>query len=436
MTKDNSTTTVQPRKPRRSKKPALPKKPHKDFPLTAHPRGQWCKKVRGKLHYFGAWKDDPKGLRAMERWLAEKDDYIAGRVPRARRVGDEATVADLVNQFLLTKALLRDSGELSPHSYNAYADVCDELLAAFGLNRLLSDLLPDDFQRLRATWASSGRICRAAKKGRSAKGDTRKWGPVRLANEINRARVVFNYAYKNRLIPAPMLYGEGFKRPTRKVLRLARAAKGPRMFEADELKRMIDAAAQPMKAMLLLAINAALGNSDVAKLRFDSLDLESGWLNYPRGKTGIMRRCPLWPETILALEEWKNERPAPKGDTDFNLVFITVRGNAWDKGTGDRAVTHECRKLLDALKINGNRNFYAIRHTWETIAGESRDQVAVDAIMGHAPRSDDMASVYRERISDERLRAVVEVVRAWLSLPVKNERPALKIANESGGVSA
>lgn len=27
-------------------------KPSKDFPLTPHPSGRWCKKVRGVLHYF------------------------------------------------------------------------------------------------------------------------------------------------------------------------------------------------------------------------------------------------------------------------------------------------------------------------------------------------------------------------------------------------
>ena len=56
--------------------------------------------------------------------------------------------------------------------------------------------------------------------------------------------------------------------------------------------------------------------------------------------------------------------------------------------------------------------FYALRHVFETVAGDSRDQVAVDAIMGHA--RDDMASVYRERIEDARLLAVTEHVRKWL----------------------
>jgi len=56
--------------------------------------------------------------------------------------------------------------------------------------------------------------------------------------------------------------------------------------------------------------------------------------------------------------------------------------------------------------------FYALRHSFETIGGESRDQVAVETIMGHS--RDDMASVYRERIGDDRLQAVAEHVRQWL----------------------
>jgi integrase len=69
-------------------------------------------------------------------------------------------------------------------------------------------------------------------------------------------------------------------------------------------------------------------------------------------------------------------------------------------------------KVLKKLDINGKRGFYALRHGFETIGGESRDQVAVNAIMGHVDNS--MSGVYRERISNERLRSVTDVIRCWL----------------------
>jgi integrase len=76
-------------------------------------------------------------------------------------------------------------------------------------------------------------------------------------------------------------------------------------------------------------------------------------------------------------------------------------------------VTATMGQLLAKLGLaRQGHTFYALRHTFETIGGESRDQVAVDAIMGHS--RDDMASVYRERIGDDRLRAVVDHVRRWL----------------------
>jgi integrase len=144
-----------------------------------------------------------------------------------------------------------------------------------------------------------------------------------------------------------------------------------------------------------------------------ALDLERGWLNYPRPKTGIDRRCKLWPETVEALRAAIAERPEPKDPDDKPLVFITKYGLSWMKATRDNPIAKETRKLLDALKLyRPGLGFYALRHTFETIGGESKDQVAVDHIMGHA--RDDMASVYRERIGDERLIAVANHVRRWL----------------------
>jgi integrase len=76
------------------------------------------------------------------------------------------------------------------------------------------------------------------------------------------------------------------------------------------------------------------------------------------------------------------------------------------------SVGQEFKKLFKLVDIKGRRGFYGLRHTFKTVAGESRDQVAVDRVMGHTDKS--MAANYRARISDARLIDVVNVVRAWL----------------------
>jgi len=68
-------------------KPAKAVKPRADFPLFPHQAGYWCKKVRGKLHYFGKVANDPKGQAALNKWLEQRDDLLAGRVPRVKVEG-------------------------------------------------------------------------------------------------------------------------------------------------------------------------------------------------------------------------------------------------------------------------------------------------------------------------------------------------------------
>lgn len=167
--------------------------------------------------------------------------------------------------------------------------------------------------------------------------------------------------------------------------------------------------------MVLLAINGGLGNTDISGLHQSAI--EQNWLDAPRQKTGVERRIPLWPETVEALNDSIEHRPSPTNKADTGLVFITPHGNRnvriSDNGTALDSISDLMKRQTAKLKIKRpGLSFYAIRHTFETIAGGSKDQVALDHIMGH--ERGDMASEYREHIDDHRLRAVAEHVRTWL----------------------
>jgi integrase len=196
------------------------------------------------------------------------------------------------------------------------------------------------------------------------------------------------------------------------------------MFEREELLAVLDVATVNAKAMILLGINCGMGNGDVGFLPSKTLDLARGWLTYPRPKTGIDRKIPLWPETVAALKAAKAERPKTTDPAHESLFFISRHRKGYADTRGYR-VGSEMTITLGKAKIKDSAGketpvtrkgltFYALRHTFQTIAEGARDLAAVQAIMGHAASGSDMSATYRERVDDERLKAVVDHVRGWL----------------------
>ena len=170
-----------------------PSKPYKDFPLYAHASGRWAKKVRGVTRFFGPW-NDPQG--AVNRWLDQKDDLLAGREPRA--IGEGLTVRSLVNQFLETKEALVNAGELTGRHWEDCRLTGVTLVEVFGRSRLVADLRLPTLNGCARSFEGSGR----KRRGR---------GPIALTNEIGRARTFFNYAHKQGLIDRPVVFGDGFR---------------------------------------------------------------------------------------------------------------------------------------------------------------------------------------------------------------------------------
>ena len=140
---------------------------------------------------------------------------------------------------------------------------------------------------------------------------------------------------------------------------------------------------------------------------------KDGWLAFPRPKTGIARRVKLWKETVTVLAEWREL--SPKSD----YVCCGLSGQQLGLSGGNTPIAHLFEEISKEAKVlQDGRGFYALRHSYRTIADETRDIVAVRITMGHNDSSIDDS--YRERVDDSRLAAVSDHVRRWM-YPIKKK---------------
>jgi len=366
-----------------SSTPTKPSKPYPDFPLYAHASGRWAKKIRGRTHFFGPWRDWQS---ALERFQFENDYLQQGKTPPPMNQ-TALTVGELVNKLLEHREAKVQSGELARRTWDDYKRVGKLLVASLGRHTTVESLTPADFAKLRQEL--SGRL-----------------GLVALGNTIGRIKTFFNHAFKDELIDRPVRMGLSFTKPSKTAVKREREAKPAKIFTLDELQAIYQAADNQMRAFMLLALNGGMGNGDIGQL--ENRHIVDGWIVYPRPKTMVDRRFPLWTETVKAIEAARQtKRP------DLPLVFVTKYGQPWFKEAGDSPMGTEFRKLCVELGVHRPyRGFYSLRHQFRTVADGCRDQVAINAIMGHSDES--MAATYREWIEPERLQAVTGFVYQWL----------------------
>jgi integrase len=346
-----------------------PNKPE-GSPLFPHSAGKWAKKIGGKLRYFGRWDDYPSALAEYQQFMAPPEEVL--------------TLRRACNLFLSAKDAKVKGGELAPRSFKEYHDTCKRFIAFAGGETPVAALAPDVFSAFKNARAE-------------------RWYLVAVGNEVTRIRSMFKWLFEAREIADPMHFGPDFKRPSAKSVRRHKRLQGKRMFSPEQIHLLLDECGLQLRSMVLLGVNCGFGNTDCALLPLDAL--KDGWIDFPRPKTEVDRLIPLWPETLEAIEDWLARRYKPEG---HNGLFVLPGGRSWDHP--GNPIAKQVNQAIRRAGVGGS--FYSLRRTFRTVADGSKDQVAVNAIMGHVDPS--MGAVYRQGIAPERLMAVTTYVRQWL----------------------
>jgi integrase len=356
---------------------AKPDKPFAEFPLWAHPNGQWCRKIGGKPRYFGLWSD-PQA--ALEKYKREYEYHRMGVEPPA----DCVTLANVLNSFDDDKRALLEAGKIVKRTYDEYVSVCD-IIATLGKHRPIESISAADLQKLNHKLG-------IGKNGQPL-------SPFSHKRLLTFARMVFRFA--NEILDCNVKYLVPLKPPAQKLLRLHRAETGERMFTAAELRALLEKADTHLTAIIYLGINCGFGPHDCITL--PAAKIKDGFHNYARPKTGVQRRCPLWPETQAAIEAIRDSEHV-------------LNGRVWNR----HIIARQFKALCESCEIDGEPLYkagvttpYSLRRTFETVAKNADvNQSVIDRIMGH--ESPTMDAVYNQKVFDKQLLRCVNFVREWL----------------------
>ena len=418
-------------------KPVKPSKPRPDFVLFAHQNGQWCKKVKQVLYYFGSWSDDPTGEQAESEWHKRRAGIEAGldRL-RVEAVSGGWTLGALTRKYLEVRNSDLLTGHLSDEQFKDYTRDLLAFAGLVGVNAQVEALTPEHF----AKYADHLR-----NEPSQADPTARGLGPHAFKRTTANIKAMFKYAAGEGWIKLPA-FGNSFKAPdtTPEGLALVKRRRGEKVeeliYEPNQIADVLRIARRTFKAMLLLGLNGGMGPSDIARLEWADIDFGSGRLSTYRGKTGMRREFFLWKKTRRALLALPR-----KGE----LVFYTRNGKPYvrrervmkdgrvSKIRVTNAITGPFKELLKRAGVSG-LTFYNLRHTYRTHADNCVDTAAVDRTMGHALKG--AARSYRRKpLELIRLKRVAKVVykRVFpkpqdIKAKSKTRRPVLRLVGGDG----
>ena len=348
------------------------------FPLTLHPTGQYCKKINGRIRYFGTDKK-----KALERYLAQAT-YLHGCQKSINMASNgKMTLKELCDIYLQYQHSKVLANKLTPKHHNDQISSVRKLMSFLGRGRTIESISTLDLQnykrKLQSAYASVDR----------------------LNLNISVMKAMFHWARRNDIlenIPNIDAISKG------KVVH-----KDMYTFNSQQIKKLLSAADVKMRAMIWLGLNCGFGCTDCGKLKWKELDLKNGRVRLARNKTGVRRNFPLWPETIQALKE------LPRSG---QLVFYTSQGHPWvttvvkTKSNGERKytpvnrVTPTFSRLMKKVRMQVPKGtgLCSVRRTAATMAARSGDPFAVQRLLGHVDLT--MATRYVQDVSEQTDRVI------------------------------
>jgi integrase len=303
------------------------------------------------IHYHDAVglkhreKIGPKGL-ARKRYMQRKTEIAEGRFfPNARR--RPVLFDDLVADY--RKASAR-AGKAIMRTDAGYR----RALEAFG-GRRADSVTAREIETWRDKLAES-------------------LAPASVAHHLTMLRAIFNRAVRDGKLPSSPTRGVEFPRENNARVRY---------LSDDEEPRLIDALAERLRPLVMVAIHTGLREGELLRLRWSDVDFGSGSINVREAKSGEGRSLPLNQTALATLRQLRGARPkviqleARRGAGESGYIFGP------DTPALRVSLNREFRRAAKAGQID-DLHFHDLRHTFASrLVMRGFDLYRVQTLLGH-----------------------------------------------------
>ncbi|MEW6557531.1 MAG: tyrosine-type recombinase/integrase [Elusimicrobiota bacterium] len=147
-----------------------------------------------------------------------------------------------------------------------------------------------------------------------------------------------------------------------------------RFLEKGELKFLLDVCKEPLKSIVIFAVNTGMRLSEIINLVWDNVDFVRGLITVTNTKNNEIRYIPVNTTLSNLLEKLKQ-----KCNPNSAYVFCDSNGKKFKRYT----ISHKFAKAVKAAKIR-NFRFHDLRHTFASyLAMAGVDIMTIKELLGH-----------------------------------------------------
>ncbi len=151
------------------------------FPLTLHCTGQYCKRIRGRIHYFGRDKQE-----ALRKYYEQASALHSGTDQTAALLPSKLTLENLCNLYLDHQLGRAKAGEIRERQYHEQKPRLKAFADFIGRDRLVAEVKTIELLNYRKKRIEDGRA------------------PVTINDELAIIKAMFHWAQEAETCPRKM----------------------------------------------------------------------------------------------------------------------------------------------------------------------------------------------------------------------------------------